>query len=262
MTQIYVSQLQAQWSTVHPADSANTECDRGVGHRLLCEWCPGLANKVAKQTYLGKPARGNQETLERLISTPNTGIPTVVKACLSWAFQSGELTWNATFPFWPQPFHISFLSSAYELQKSSISTTDLALQEENCQCTDRELVDTQNEAASVELCTDMQVTEAVTGTPHGLELWPTGKWQVFLEAWTVPEKSLSAGWLLHDWFSRQTDLCYLLGCMLPLNPFSDYWNPPNGVLFTIEFSLKGAAKHPRPSIHLAVVIAVVTTSVS
>lgn len=49
------------------------------------------------------------------------------------------------------------------------------------------------------LCTDVKVGEAVTGTLLGLELWPTEKWQVFLEAQAVPKKSLSASQLATAW---------------------------------------------------------------
>lgn len=32
-------------------------------------------------------------------------------------------------------------------------------------------------------------------------------------------KVTQSRWLLGEWFSRQADLCYLVGCVLPLNSF-------------------------------------------
>lgn len=59
----------------------------------------------------------------------------------------------------------------------------------------------QNEAASEGPCTDVQVGGS-QWNPKWAGAVTDRKMTGVLKVWAVPEKSLSASWFLHEWFSR------------------------------------------------------------
>lgn len=172
---------------------------------------PGLVNVVAGLTDLGKPKKSNQDISETRAHFEHRN-PRHSRQLV----HPRESTWSSALPASAPPHE--FYSLCSRISESSISTAELMPLEENSRAL---TAGGDAEGRKGGLWTRVKV-----GSSH----WnPTQARAVTDREMTGVPRGLGGSReitqchrLLQEWLSRQADLCYLGGCVLPLHLFPNY----------------------------------------